>query len=336
MRTLRTIVTALLLSVFGLSTASALAAPTFAPPAPTAPHGIAYSAWSAHWWQWAFGTPAANNPVLDTTGANCAVNQPVPGVFLLAGTFDGSASNRTCTVPLGTAFLIPMFNKTFAAQQTDPPDQRTDAFVRAQVACVGTPPATLSLTVDGASLPNPTSFLEQSIIFAINLLPGNIFGLPPQVLSPSADQGFYGFVEPLTPGTHTIHFTGTVPACGNVAQDSTYTIQVAGTVGTPRSCSGNQQLTLSNVAIQSSQVAVTVSGNCTVHITNSVLWGTSSAIVIHDQGHVIVDNSTIGGSSFAITADGHGHGEVRNSSILSPNSVTQFAVVSDSGGNNGF
>src|SRR5215475_12176455 len=130
MRKVRIIAMSLLLSPIALSFGSALAAPTFAPPPPVQPHRISFSAWAALWWQWAVGTPAANNPVLDTTGANCAVNQPQPGVFLLAGTLDGSAANRTCVVPVGTSFLIPMYNNAFFAQQTDPPAQRTEAFVR--------------------------------------------------------------------------------------------------------------------------------------------------------------------------------------------------------------
>src|ERR1041384_7259815 len=80
-------------SAFALASlvaATTQAAPTFAPPPPTAPHLKTYSNWGALWWIWAVGTPAANNPVLDTTGANCAVGQPVPGTFFLAGTFDGS------------------------------------------------------------------------------------------------------------------------------------------------------------------------------------------------------------------------------------------------------
>jgi len=262
MRALRIVGIAAALS-FIASTSTALAAPTFAPPTPVKPHGVSYSQWSALWWIWAVGTPVPTNPVLDTTGANCAVAQPAPGVFFLAGAFDNSTRNRTCTVPVGTAFLIPMFNDAFFAQQTDPPEQRTEAFVRSQVTCVEVNP-TASLTVDGASLANPLSFLEKSVIFSVNLPNNNVFGVPPQLLSPSADEGYYAFVEPLTPGTHTIHFTGSAPCQAGGAQglqNSTYTINVQGTVGTPVSCSGSQSLTISNTAIQTNGVALTVSGN---------------------------------------------------------------------------
>jgi hypothetical protein len=311
---------------------AAMAAPIFAPAPPTRPHMKAYGDFAALWWQWAVGTPAATNPVLDTTGANCAVNQPVPGVFFLAGSFSSGTIQRSCTVPVGTSFLIPMLNDAYFAQQTDPPAQRTEAFVRSQVTCVEQS-AVLGLSVDGVALANPNSYLEKSTLFSVNLPPDNVFGVPPQLLSPSADEGYYGFVEPLAPGAHTVHITSS-SACG-VTEDVTYALTVQGTVGSPITCAGNQQIVLNNSDIQTTGAALTVSGNCSVTVNNSVLWGGTAGIVIHDQGHVIVNGGVIGGGS-AFLADGHGHGEYRNSSVISPVTVTQFAVVSNSGGNGAF
>ncbi|HEY3256739.1 MAG TPA: hypothetical protein VGJ91_22435 [Polyangiaceae bacterium] len=311
---------------------AALAAPIFAPTLPTRPHLKAYGDWSALWWQWAVGTPADVNPVIDETGVNCGVNQTVPGVYFLAGSFSTATLHRTCTVPVGTSFLIPILSAAYFAQQTDPPEQRTEAFVRAQVHCVEQSPSLL-LNVDGVSLANPKSYLEHSSLFSVNLPPNNVFGVPPQTLSPSADEGYYGFVEPLTPGAHTVHIASS-SGCG-ITEDVTYTLNVQGTVGAPISCSGNQQLTLSQADIQTTGVALTVSGNCNVQVNNSVLWGGTAGIVIHDQGHVIVNGGVIGGGA-AVSADGHGHGELRNAAVISPVVATQFAVVSDSGGNVAF
>ncbi len=336
MATLRMTVLSML-ALFSL-TAAASAAPTFAPPPPAAPHLKTYSNWGALWWQWAIGTPATNNPVLDTTGQNCAVNQPVPGTFFLAGTFDGSTVVRTCTVPVGDGFLIPILNNANFAQQTDPPAQRTEAFLRAETTCVETAP-TLAVTVDGVALANPQSLLEKSTVFPVNLPADNVFGVPAQLLNPSVDEGYYAFLEPLSAGSHTVHITSSSTACGST-QNATYDLIVQGTVGTPVTCSGSQQITLNNADIQTTGVALTVSGNCNVTINNSVLFGGSSAIVVHDQGHVIVNTSVVGGGpgagGFAVSADGHGHVELRNSSIISPTSALGFAIISDSGGNSSF
>jgi hypothetical protein len=319
-------------------TATAGAAPTFAPPPPTAPHLKSYSNWGALWWQWAVGTPANDNPVLDTTGQNCAVNQPVPGTFFLAGTLDGSTVDRTCTVPVGNGFLIPILNDAAFAQQTDPPAQRTEAFLRSEVTCVETSP-TLAVTVDGVALTKPLSLLEKSTLFSVNLPANNVFGVPAQLLSPSVDEGYYAFLEPLSAGSHTVHITSTSTACGTT-QDATYNLIVQGSVGTPISCSGNQQITLNNADIQSTGVAITVSGNCNVTINNSVIFGSTTGIVVHDQGHVIVNTSVVGGGpgagGFAVSADGHGHVELRNSAVISPTSAIGFSIISDSGGNSSF
>ena len=70
--------------------------------------------------------------------------------------------------------------------------------------------------IDGFKVPNRLRFFtgasgSQSPIFNIQLPPGNLFGVdetvvPELVLSPSAEQGYYLFVRPLSPGTHTIRW----------------------------------------------------------------------------------------------------------------------------------
>jgi hypothetical protein len=142
--------------------------------------------------------------------------------------------------------------------------------VRSQVTCVEQSPS-LTLTVDGVSLPNPVSYLEHSDLFSVNLPANNVFGASAQLLSPSADEGYYGFVEPLVPGSHTVHIASS-SGCG-ATEDVSYTLNVQGTVGNPISCSGFQTLNLNNIDIQATGVAITVSGNCSVQISNSVIWG---------------------------------------------------------------
>src|SRR5262252_4398478 len=219
------------LSVGLLMSTPALAV-TYAPPPPATPHLKSYSQYGAAWWTWILQTPANINPAADPTGANCAVNQPFPGIFLLAGSLDGSTVNRTCTVPVGTAFVMPIINASAFAQQTDPPEQRTEAFQRSVVACVEHPlPNPLQIQVDGQPQANTLSLLEKSVVFSVNLPPGNVFGVPPQLLSPSVDEGWYSFVEPLSPGTHTLRVNASTAACGGFSENVTYTLNVQGTAG---------------------------------------------------------------------------------------------------------
>src|SRR3954469_5930512 len=67
------------------------------------PYGKAYSEWAAAWWTWVVRQPTPVNPLLDTTGANCAQGQS-GRVWFLAGTFTNGASiTRACTIPTGTS-----------------------------------------------------------------------------------------------------------------------------------------------------------------------------------------------------------------------------------------
>lgn len=62
----------------------------------------------ARWWTWAASSPDERNPVVDTTGEFCAVDQPAD-VWFVAGTFGGTVE-RTCEVPAGRALVGPVVN----------------------------------------------------------------------------------------------------------------------------------------------------------------------------------------------------------------------------------
>ena len=69
-------------------------------PSDSNPYGNTYGEWSARWWQWALAIPAATNPVLDETGADCAEGQ-IGQVGFLASSFFGGTFDRACAVPTG-------------------------------------------------------------------------------------------------------------------------------------------------------------------------------------------------------------------------------------------
>jgi hypothetical protein len=196
------------------------------------PAGQTYGRWAAEWFQWAVGIPAAVNPVLDATGANCAQRQ-VGDIWFLAGSFGTDPVERSCIVPADKSLFFPLINTFYGAFLNDPPDTRTDAFVRAAGSCSA--PAQLSAWIDGRSVPQPQKYFtgpsgSLSPLFNIQMPPGNILGadenaIPELVLSPSAEQGYYLFVMPLDPGTHTIRWqaNGCTPG---FSQDITYHITV--------------------------------------------------------------------------------------------------------------
>jgi hypothetical protein len=197
-------------------------------PPQSSPHGKSYSEWAAEWWKWAIATPVSTNPVLDLTGENCDANQ-LNHAWFLAGAFTSDPVIRECTVPIGRALFFPLINFAYFAFLSDPPEQRTEEFIRAQVACVEDAEFAL-VQIDGISVKDPGRYLEQSVVFDVILPEDNLFGatedeIPELTLSPSVDQGFYLFLTSRTPGEHTIRWQVSSAACG-FSQDITYHLTV--------------------------------------------------------------------------------------------------------------
>ena len=202
-------------------------------PLDSTPAGQTYGRWAAQWAQWALGIPAAKNPLTDTTGAFCGQRQ-VDDVWFLAGTSGASPVVRSCNIPANEALFFPLINNVYGAFLSDPPEQRTEQYVRNAAAC--TQPAQISVSVDGKKVEKPERYFtgdsgSQSPLFNVQLPPGNIFGFKPSqvpelVFSPSAEQGYYLFLYPLPPGKHTIHWVATGCTSG-ASQDITYNLTVA-------------------------------------------------------------------------------------------------------------
>lgn len=229
------------IAFFGLSACPAVAAETdddasrFIAPIQSNPNGQSYGRWAAEWWQWALGVPAAASPLTDMTGEHCAQRQ-VGDVWFLAGTaFIASPVVRTCDLPAGKSLFFPLINILYGAFLNDPPETRTEAFVRAAGAC--TEPAEISVWLDGLTVRRPRQFFtgasgSQSPLFNVQMPPRNVLGVdetivPELVLSPSAEQGYYLFVHPLAAGAHTIRWIASGCVSGGF-QDITYHLTVAG------------------------------------------------------------------------------------------------------------
>jgi hypothetical protein len=199
----------------------------------TTPQGQTYGRWAAQWYQWMLGIPAARNPLFDATGANCAERQ-VDNVWFLVGSGAPGSVVRSCTIPAQKALFFPLINSAFVAFLNDPAPARTEDFVRAQAAC--TLPVDIEAWIDGVKIQKPTSYFtgpggSLSPVFTAQLPPGNIFGadetvIEELVLTPSAEQGYYLFVDPLPAGSHVIRWLASGCTPGNPAQDITYHLLV--------------------------------------------------------------------------------------------------------------
>jgi hypothetical protein len=165
----------------------------------------------AAWWQWALSKPANSNPLFggdpNYSGKQCdgtPLNGTPTKTWFLAGTFDGSAVERTCTVPPNRQIFFPVFDVAVIA---DPGD--TEALLRAQAhefieAVLADPDFSMVVTVDGTQLQDASIVRADAGLFAGTspLLHGKYTAV--------AD-GFWVTLPPLSAGEHTIHWEVSAP-----------------------------------------------------------------------------------------------------------------------------
>ena len=194
----------------------------------TKPFGRTYAQWSEDWWRWALSVPGAFNPILDPDGSSCAVGQHGP-VWFLAGTF-GATAVRNCAVPAGKPLFFPLLNNEWENIWVGQPIL-TIAELRALVAPAGSPDNLLTLEVDGQPVLDEDdsltlhNFRTISNVFDYSLPVDNIAGQPAGVYFPTVGDGYYIMLKPLSPGSHTIHFTASIPEFG-FSLDVTYNLEV--------------------------------------------------------------------------------------------------------------
>jgi hypothetical protein len=203
------------------------------------PYGLGYGDWSALWWQRIFFIPPADNPNLDTSGADCAAGQAGP-VWYLAGSFtDKKSFKRTCIIPSDVSLLIPILTTAFGAGLADclspgwgnagPCDVNA---LRAAAAAEEDNPKTLDLSLDGVPQLGLNAYRVQSPVFNYTLTSSNIvaqlfnFPVPAGTYQPVVADGYWVMFKPLTPGVHFIHAKGV--EAGGFTVEETYTLIVVG------------------------------------------------------------------------------------------------------------
>ena len=168
-------------------------------------YGQTYSELAVKWWQWALGTPADINPVIDDTGEFCASGQEGQVWFLATTLGTNPGVVRSCTIPPGKALFFPLINSSdnmFPGEDPVP-----EAQLRATANC-GIP-TELAAEIDGVSIKNLYQYFEHSPVYQVPIPAGDIFGIGPIVLGPSVDQGYYLLLKPLPKGEHKIHWKAT-------------------------------------------------------------------------------------------------------------------------------
>jgi hypothetical protein len=230
-------IAAVLSAVLLLTTVTARAQDFIAAPE-SLPGGLSYQQWSAEWWQWVFHIPFSINPIFDTTGADCGVDQSKSGPWFLAGT-SGFNATRNCTIPAGRMIFFPIINLGNDYPCLDlsptPPRQRKDANFQPG------PGQSLEqfLTIGYGAIPGARQPIDHVTAVSATLdgVPVTGLSLPPEnskyrATSPlfefdgdrslqatfdpcvgpghkAVSDGYWIMLKPLSPGPHTLVFSGT-------------------------------------------------------------------------------------------------------------------------------
>jgi hypothetical protein len=197
--------------------------------------GKSQNDWAEQWWNWAGNIPEASNPVVETTGAFSHLGDQGP-VFFLAGVFNGPTVgpvNRTVTVRENQHLFFPLLNSiTWDIYSAYPDD-----FERDLIETMGDI-ENLFAELNGVPLGSSTSllgWLQQSPDnYDQHVLAGGLFNEwgDPVGIEQAQQRGYWLMLEPLSVGTHVLHFGGRAQPNGAYAnwgpniQDITYTIQV--------------------------------------------------------------------------------------------------------------
>lgn len=226
---------ATLVLTFGAASSVRADNPRVLPPQ-SHPYGKSHAEWSAEHWKWTYSMPTDAHPLTDTADVSAGQSGPV---WFLGGTWAPTTDpngnyvgivDRHVTIPTGKALFFPIIDaeQSLAEGGVDEADCRTTANYFADHA-VG-----LSCVIDGRPVRNLAAYRTDSPFFDFGPLPeNNLLGLPEGTTSSAVSDGYFIMLAPLSPGRHTIHFTGafvfTMEADGfdfSFSLDITYLITV--------------------------------------------------------------------------------------------------------------
>lgn len=191
--------------------------------------GKSYSEWSAEWYEWQFAIPVSLHPANDPTGTNCKRSENYP-VFFLSGSMTSDPVTRACKVSASKPILIPLLTAECSNVQYG--DLGKNGKLRAKCASdiidgLGTD--TLKASLDGATLKHLTRFRFASPKYKFTMpAQDNLLGLDGVTSGRSNANGYFLMLEPLSAGTHTVHWEAALtsgPKAG-FSQSITYTLEV--------------------------------------------------------------------------------------------------------------
>jgi len=177
------------------------------------------------WWQWTRTMNKKESPVIDRIGDKCGVNQN-GSVWFLAGGYGSSKISRRCTIPEGKYIFFPIINMAYWPRQGS---SITCEGVKNRAALNNDNLLLVNAELDGKKIPDVRKYRIQSekCFDLLGLIPKK-FNAPK--VFPSATDGYWLMLKPLTKGQHKLKFSAQYNrangAFGQMAQDIEYEIKV--------------------------------------------------------------------------------------------------------------
>ena len=99
------------------------------------PYGQTYSEWATDWWQVALETPASVNPITDKSGEHCDQGN-MGNVWFLFGSLQPGYDRASLRDPGRLRVCSSPWSVRSRWLLYDPPEERTEDFIRARVDCL--------------------------------------------------------------------------------------------------------------------------------------------------------------------------------------------------------
>ena len=153
------------------------------------------------WWQWTYTMPQNLSPVRDMTGENCHQGQK-GNVWFLAGGYGSSMINRKCEVPAGKHIFFPVINMIYYPRN----GYSLSCDIAKRSAALNNnelPYIEIELDSVKAVSPANTRLASENCFDLLGLIPRELN--PPKVY-PSASDGYWVMLKPLSKGKHILTF----------------------------------------------------------------------------------------------------------------------------------
>jgi hypothetical protein len=178
------------------------------------------------WWQWAVSMSDSESPVKDRKGIKCGVNQAGP-VWFLAGGYGTSKIRRKCSIPADKYVFFPVINMLYFPRPE-----------RASLSCDQVKKAAslnnqylvaFKVKIDKREYVNP-AFYRHSSKKCFDLIARKQGVTEVQQMYPSATDGYWFMLRPLSVGKHEISFRAEYNrpggGYGRMVQDIEYEINI--------------------------------------------------------------------------------------------------------------